>query len=136
MTQPFPTYRGASYRLSMRCSQRQMLLLPSDIVNQTVGYWLGVTSLRFGLLVHAVCVMSNHIHLDVTDPNGLLGEFPHDVKGILARAMNAHWVRWENFWAPNKRGAQRVVTRKDAVDGRAYTSANPVKALLVASPDK
>ena len=67
MTQPFPTYRGASYRLSMRCSQRQMLLLPSDIVNLTVGYWLGVTSLRFGILVHAVCVMSNHIHLDVTD---------------------------------------------------------------------
>jgi len=65
MTRPRLIHRNASYRLSSRCVFRQSLLKPGRELNNAVGYWLGVTSQRYGILVHSFCVMSNHIHLNV-----------------------------------------------------------------------
>jgi putative transposase len=135
MTRPRMIYEGASYRLSMRCVFRQSLLTACSEVNNAVGYWLGVTSQRYGIQVHSFVVMSNHIHLDVTDPGGRVCAFVRDFKAVLARVLNAHWGRWEYFWGPSPGGMQRVVTARDAALSMAYTIANPVSAGLVSSPE-
>jgi len=134
MTRPRLIHRNASYRLSSRCVFRQSLLRPGRDLNNAVGYWLGVTSQRYGILVHSFCAMSNHIHLDVTDPEGRVTDFMRDFKGVLARCLNAHWGRWEYLWAPGPSGMQRVLLADDAAAGMAYTAGNPVAAGLVADP--
>lgn len=134
MSRPYPTYAGACYRLALRCAERQMKLRPDPEVTQTVGYWLGVTANRHDVRVHSFVAMSNHIHLDVSDPRADLSHFLRDFKGTLGRALNAKWEISGYFWEPPPTGKTRVTTYEDAVDGMAYTIANPVQAGLVASP--
>jgi hypothetical protein len=70
----------------------------------------------------------------VADPGGRVCEFVRAFKSALARVLNAHWGRWEYFWAPSSTGMQRVVTARDAALGMAYTIAVPVSAGLASSP--
>ena len=134
MSRPYLIYPHASYRITFRCAQRRCLLTPSDDVNLAIGFWLAFTLARHGLLLHSFCIMSNHIHLDVTDPLGNIIAFTRDFKAVGARMLNSMRGRWESFWAPGRGGRARVVRAYDAAHGMAYTITNPVAAGLVASP--
>ena len=87
-------------------------------------------------MIHAVCVMSTHYHLVITDPFGLLPRFMEDLNKLLARALNCHYGRWENFWAPGSYDSKRCVSVRDALDQMAYSVTNPTAAGLVSSPEK
>jgi REP element-mobilizing transposase RayT len=54
-----------------------------------VLYVLAVAARRFGVLVHAFCVLSNHLHLLVTDPDARLPAFMQYLDSLVARAVNA-----------------------------------------------
>jgi putative transposase len=49
----------------------------------------------------------------------------------LARALNAHWGRWENFWASEAPCVTHLVTPEDVLDKVLYVLANPVVDHLV-----
>jgi len=134
MSRPYLIYPQASYRITFRCAQRRCLLTPGEDINEAIGFWLAYTLARHGLLLHAFCVMSNHIHLDVTDPHGNVVAFTRDFKAVGARMLNSMRGKWESFWAPGRGGRARVVQRYDAAHGLAYTITNPVAAGLVANP--
>jgi len=133
MTAPRQVLPGASYLVTRRCAQRQFLLRPSRIVNQTFLYLLALAAARYDIRVHAFCVLSNHVHLVVTDPNANLPAFHQFLDALVARAVNASLGRWESFWAPDTYSAVRLVSPSDVVDKAAYVLANPVEAGLVAS---
>ena len=59
MTAPRQILAGATYLVTRRCAQRQFLLRPSKTVNEVFLYVLAVAAARFGILVHAYCVLSN-----------------------------------------------------------------------------
>jgi REP element-mobilizing transposase RayT len=59
MTAPRQILAGRSYLVTRRCAQRQFLLRPSKVTNETVGYVLAVAAARFGVAIHAFCVLSN-----------------------------------------------------------------------------
>jgi putative transposase len=40
-----------------------------------LGNVLAVAARRFGIVVHVFCVLSNHVHLVVTDPDARLPRF-------------------------------------------------------------
>lgn len=86
---------------------------------------------RFGLQIHAFCVMSNHVHLVVTDPEARLPAFVQYLGSLAARSLNAILGRWESFWAPGSYSAVALVTPRDVVEKVAYVLANPVAAGLV-----
>jgi putative transposase len=67
MTAPRQILAGATYLVTRRCVQRQFLLRPSKTVNEVFRNVLAVATARFGFLVHAYCVLSNHYHIVVTD---------------------------------------------------------------------
>jgi REP element-mobilizing transposase RayT len=96
-------------------------------------YVLAVAAERFGIQVHAFCVLSNHFHLVVTDPQARLPAFHQFLDALVARALNASLGRWEAFWAPNSYSAVRLASPEDILDKAAYVLANPVAAGLVAS---
>ncbi len=133
MTAPRQVAPGDSYLVTRRCTQRQFLLTPSRITNQTFLYVLAVAAARYGVRVHAFCVLSNHYHLVVTDPRATLPAFQQFLDALVARALNALHGRWESFWAPDTYSAVRLASSDDAVEKCAYALANPVLAGLVAA---
>ena len=131
MTSPRQVLRGASYLVTRRCAQRQFLLRPSRATNEIFLYLLALASARYRVRVHAFCVLSNHVHLVLTDPDANLPAFQQFLDALVARAVNASLGRWETFWAPDTYSAVRLAAPQDLVDKTAYVLANPVEAGLV-----
>jgi putative transposase len=131
MSLPRQVLPGTTYLVTRRCSQRELLLKPSPTVNALFLYLLAVAASRFGVLLHAYCVLSNHYHLVVTDPGGRLPAFVQYLDSLVARALNAAHGRWESFWAPNTFSAVALASVEDVVAKCAYVLANPVAAGLV-----
>ncbi|ABS26525.1 protein of unknown function DUF1568 [Anaeromyxobacter sp. Fw109-5] len=116
MTAPRQVLPGTTYLVTRRCAQRQFLLRPSAVVNEVFLYVLAVAAERFGVLVHAFCVLSNHFHLVVTDPDAQLPAFEQYLDSLVARALNASLGRWEAFWAPSSYSAVALVSPEDVLD--------------------
>ena len=131
MTAPRRVAPGATYLVSRRCTQREFLLKPSALSNLIVKFVLAVAAARHGVLVHAVCVMSNHWHIVLTDPRASLPDFSRFLDGVVAKALNSLYGRWENFWAPCSYSAVALATPEDIVEKTAYALANPASAELV-----
>ncbi len=131
MTAPRRIGPGATYLVSRRCAQREFLLKPSALSNLILKFVLAVAAARYGMVLHAICVMSNHVHIVLTDPRANLPDFGHLFCGVLAKALNALHGRWESFWAPSSYSAVALVSPEDIVEKVAYTLANPVTAGLV-----
>jgi hypothetical protein len=68
MTLPRQVLPGASYLVSRRCAQQEFLLKPTALTTAIFKYVLAVAAKRYGILLHAVCVMSNQLHLPVVSP--------------------------------------------------------------------
>jgi REP element-mobilizing transposase RayT len=131
MTAPRQILRGTTYMITRRCTQRQLLLTPRSVVNETFLYLLAVAAKRYGVEIHAYCVLSNHYHLIVTDPDAQLPAFSQFLDALVARSINASLGRWESFWAPNSYSAVALARPGDVLDKAAYVLANPVAAALV-----
>ena len=131
MTAPRQVLPGTTYLVTRRCSQRQFLLRPSALTNAIFRYVLALAAHRFGIHVHAFCVMSNHVHLLVTDPDARLPAFSQYLHSLVARAINASLGRWEAFWAPASYSAIPLTSPSDVVDKAAYVLGNPVASGLV-----
>jgi putative transposase len=131
MTAPRQILPGTVYLVTRRCTQRQLFLRPSRTVNEIFLYLLARAARRYGVRVHAFCVLSNHFHLVVTDPKARLPAFGQYLDSLVARALNASLGRWESFWAPDSYSAVALATPHDIVAKAAYVLANPVAAGLV-----
>jgi len=134
VTTPRQILPGQRYLITRRCTQRQFLLRPSRLTNQTVKYCLALAAERTGVLIHAACFMSNHWHGVVTDPEARLPEFLERFHRLVAKAQNASLGRWENFWSSDKTSEVLLVSDQDVLEKMAYTIANPTVAGLVRSP--
>lgn len=133
MTAPRQVLPGVTYLVTRRCFQRMFLLRPSPETNAIFLYVLAVAARRYGILVHAFCVMSNHFHLVVTDVDARIPEFEQYLNALVARAVNASLGRWESFWAPGSYSAVVLSSPQDVLEKAAYVLTNPVKAGLVTS---
>lgn len=93
---------------------------------------LALAAGRHRIQIHAFCVLSNHVHLVVTDVRGELPAFMRYLDSLVARAVNATLGRFEGFWARNgSYTAVEPLDRGDVVAKVAYALANPVAAGLV-----
>jgi REP element-mobilizing transposase RayT len=131
LSQPRQVLPGTTYLVSRRCAQRQFLLRPSRRVNHLFRFCLAFAAQRTGVQLHAYCVLSNHYHLVLTDPNGNLPEFMHWLNEYVAKAINALLGRWEALWAPGSYSAVRLVDSRAVLRELVYLYTNPVEAGLV-----
>jgi hypothetical protein len=88
------------------------------------------------MLIHAIVLMSNHLHLVATDPNGWLPDFLRDFHRSMAKALNASQGEWENLWSAEHPSQVLLPTLDDVVAKVAYAVANPVAAGLVENPSE
>jgi REP element-mobilizing transposase RayT len=127
-----PVVAGTRYKVTRRCLERRFLLVPDDPrVAQFFGYCLGLALSRFGLVLHAACAMSNHYHLDLTDPHGRLPEFKCMLNAFLARGLNSLRGRFDRFWSEDRPCDVELLTEDDVLRSIAYTVTNPTSAGLV-----
>jgi REP element-mobilizing transposase RayT len=131
MTAPRQVLPGKTYLTSRRCSERRFLLKPTAKNKQIFLYALGVYAKRYRILIHAFCVLSNHYHLLLTDPYGLLPHFFQDLHSVLARANNCYLGRWDAFWERTSYSAVELVNGAAVHEKLVYLLANPVAAGLV-----
>jgi REP element-mobilizing transposase RayT len=122
---------GATHLVTRRCSERRLFLRPSAVTNAIVLYALAVAAERYGVLLHAFCVLSNHLHLVLTDPRARLPDFERYFDSLVAKAVNCSLGRWESFWAPDSYSAVRLETTESILEKIVYALANPVAAGLV-----
>lgn len=127
---------GVTYLLTRRCFGRQFLLRPSAEVNQIFEFCLAVAAARSGCEIHAYCVMSNHYHLVVTDPDAKLPVFMHWLNEYVAKCVNSLLGRWESFWAPGSYSQVSLAGEQDVMAKLVYTMTNPVLAGRVESSSR
>jgi REP element-mobilizing transposase RayT len=107
------------------------LLRPSKTTNDLFGYILAVAAKRHSIELHAYCVLSNHFHLVLTDPEGRLPAFEQYLDSLVARSFNALYGRWDYFWTSGSYSAVALITPQDVLEKMTYVLANPVEAGLV-----
>jgi hypothetical protein len=108
-----------------------MLLRPDAGMNQIIVYLLAVIANRTGMQVHAVCAMSTHIHLVVTDVEGRLPTFLQAFHRLVALCTMVY-RRWTGgIWDKSATSVVRLETPVAVVEKIAYVIANPVAAGLV-----
>ena len=136
MSAPRRVVPGTTYLVTRRCYQRTFRLRPSDETTEILAYCLGLATEKTGILLHAVCFMSNHHHMVVTDPLGQLPDFLRELHRLTAKAMNAAQGQWENLWSAEPCSAVLLADDEDIIDKIAYVAVNPVAAGLVSRPEE
>jgi len=131
MSLPRQVLPGTFYMLTRRCTQRQFLMRPDPIANQTYTYCLAEAAQRFDMEIILPSAMSNHHHDVFFDRYGRAIEFTEHFHKMLAKAMNAHRGRWENMWSIEPPCLVRLENRADVLDKLVYAATNPVKDGLV-----
>lgn len=134
MSQPREIVPGATYLISRRTLRRHFLLRPDALVTQILIYTLAYSARRFGIQVHALCAMSTHVHLVVTDVEGVLPSFLQFFHRIAAAGTKV-LRNWEgSLWDHKHTSVVRLRTDAAVVEKIAYVLANPVAAGLVWQP--
>jgi putative transposase len=102
-----------------------------EVLNGLLGYVLAYCAKRHGIQIHAAVFMSNHYHIDLTDPHGNLVGFKQQLNSTIARAMNARRNRFGGFWDRDTACDTKRPTDDETFMDLVYTIANPVSAGLV-----
>jgi REP element-mobilizing transposase RayT len=117
--------------ITRRTLRRHHLFRPDPAIRQLYLYTLAVCAKEFGILVHAVTLMSTHEHLIVTDTRGRLPLFlrkHHRLVSLGTKILR----KWEGpTWDAEQTSVVRLLTEQAVVEKLAYVMANPVQAGLV-----
>jgi putative transposase len=131
MSQPREIVPGATYLITRRTLRRHLLFRPDAVITQLLVYALAVSTSRFGVQMHALCAMSTHLHLVVTDVQGVLPRFLQYFHRLVALGTKV-LRKWEGpVWDHEATSVVRLLTRGAVVEKIAYVLANPVAAGLV-----
>ena len=128
MTAPRQVLAGQTYFITRRCSDRRFFLVPDSVVQKVFLFCLAVAAKLKSIQVHAVCVMSNHYHLVITDVEGQLPDFMAWLNRHTAICLKLHRRRAGPIWeAGEKYSAVALVSAEAVWEKIVYTLANPVK---------
>jgi REP element-mobilizing transposase RayT len=117
--------------ITRRTIRRHHLFRPDSAIRQLYLYALAVCARQFGILVHAVTLMSTHEHLIVTDTKGRHPEFLQRLHRLVSLGTKV-LRKWEGpTWEPEPTSVVRLLTEQAIIEKLAYLMANPVKAGLV-----
>ncbi len=133
VTAPRQILPGKTYFLTRRSSQRQFFLRPTPETRSIFDYCLAEAAARNGIILIAWLAMSNHYHAVANDPEGRMPAFLEHFHKLLAKSMNAHLGRRENFWSTEETCVTHLPTPADIFDKIVYVLANPVAAGIVAT---
>jgi putative transposase len=122
---------GSTYVITRRTSRRHHLFSPDAAIRALFVFVLSFCVARFGILVHAVVLMSTHEHIVLTDPRGVLPDFLRELHRLIALGTKVLRA-WEGaVWDAGKTSVVQLKTPEAIIEKIAYCMANPVAAGLV-----
>lgn len=131
MTQPRSVVPGDTVMITRRTLRRHHLFRPDPAIRRLYLYTLAICARQFGILVHAVTLMSTHEHLIVTDPLGRYPDFLRRLHRLVSLGTKV-LRKWEGpTWDPEQSSVVRLLTEQAVLEKLAYVMVNPVKAGLV-----
>jgi REP element-mobilizing transposase RayT len=131
MTQPRFVLPGDTVMITRRTLRRHHLFRPDPAIRQLYLYTLAVCAKQFGILVHAVTLMSTHEHLIVTDTEGRFPLFLRELHRLVSLGTKV-LRKWEGpTWDHEQTSVVRLLTERAIVEKLAYLMVNPVRAGLV-----
>ena len=121
---------GKTWALSRRTTRRYFLLNPDQARELEQCYWycLGLCAQRFGVVVHAGCLMSTHSHEVVTDVRGVLPRFVQEFHRLLALTTKALRGWPGEVFDKRSTGQHELLTPEATIEALAYLISNPVEA--------
>lgn len=121
------------HTVSIRTDNEVLRMVPKEPLNEIIGGIIARYQEIHGIIIYAVCVLSNHYHLLAEAPRGNLSEFAENVNRELARRVNRFLNRRGHFWG-RRFDDLIVIEEVDALDGFLYVLTNPVHHGLVSHP--
>jgi len=99
-------------------------------VNNAIVYCRAEAANRFDIDVVLPFASTNHHHTIVFDRRGNYPLFIEHFHNMLARCLNTHWGRTENFWASQQACVTRLLEPETVIAKLVYVASNPVKDRL------
>ena len=131
MTAPRCYVPGGCYFVTRRTLQGRAFFRPDARARQTAAYLLAFYARRYGIVLHAAVLMSNHLHMLCSDPRGNLPHFLRELHRALAMAFK-ELRRWPlPLWDGRRPSVQLLLRPEALLDKCVYTLLNPVAASLV-----
>jgi putative transposase len=125
MSQPRQIVPGSTYLITRRCLRRHYLLRPEYFINNLFIFLLAVLAAKYGIAVHAFCIVSTHEHLVLTDTQGNLPDFLRDLHRLTALVLKVH-RKWEGpIWNCDQVSMVHLKTPEAIAEKMAYVMANP-----------
>lgn len=138
VTQARTRIAGTTIQITRSVSERRFLLCPSAVVECVILFCLHAAALKFDIAVHAVTVMSNHIHVVVTVPHEFLSDFTAWFHRHVGCCLLDYYRRrfptanLETLWSAADKTQETILTNKAAIlKALVYGFLNPVEAGLV-----
>ena len=117
--------------LSRRTTRRYFLFRPDREMEELFWYCLAVAAAKHGVLVHTVILMSNHVHVILTDVEGVLPDFLHDFHRMLANATKALRGWPAEVFDKCQTSRVELITDESVVEEMGYVIANGPHSGLV-----
>ena len=118
------------YFVTNRCVQGRLLMTPSSPrVNMLIGGVLAQACARYGVTLFAHVFLSNHFHLLLKAPAGVLPEFMAYFQSNVAREIGRH-IDWRGPFWHRRYSAEPVLDDDALVDRLAYLLSHGVKENL------
>ncbi len=127
---------GRTWFITRRTTRKSFLLRPDadGTCQQIYWYTTAVLAQKFGIVIHAVQVLSTHIHEVLTDTRGNLPAFIRERNRAIANALKRHRGWSEEVFQRAPASYVELYGPHAIAKEIGYTLANCVEAGLVSSP--
>jgi putative transposase len=126
---------GFPYHVVQRGNNRETCFLEPEDYRFYLGLWREL-SRRYGVSVHAYCLMTNHFHFLVTpETEGAISNTLKVVGSRYAQYINGKYRRTGTLWEGRHRSSL-VQSDRYLLTCYRYIELNPVRAGMVAGPEE
>jgi putative transposase len=127
-------YPGAFYHVTSRGNEQKDIFKSRRDREQFLSYLKSSTE-RYGAVIHAYCLMSNHYHLLLETPEGNLSQIMRHINGAYTTYFNVKRKRAGHLFQGRFK-AILVEADEYATELSRYIHLNPVKAGIVTKPEE
>ncbi|HIJ87321.1 MAG TPA: hypothetical protein HPP97_06485 [Desulfuromonadales bacterium] len=127
-------YPGAFYHVTSRGNEQKDIFRSRRDREQFLSY-LQTASERYGAVIHAYCLMSNHYHLLLKTPEGNLSQIMRHINGAYTTYFNIKRKRAGHLFQGRYKA---IIVDADAyaLELSRYIHLNPLRTGMVIMPEK
>ena len=128
------TYPGAFYHVTSRGNEQKDVFKSQRDREKFLEYLASATE-RYGAVIHAFCLLSNHYHLLLETPAGNLSQIMRHINGAYTTYFNVKRKRAGHLFQGRFK-AILVEADEYALELSRYIHLNPVRAGMVTRPEE